>query len=94
MAPHAEHDVLVVLLLLLVALLAPLVLLVLPAVLLPLVVAWFPRIRALIFFKKIIKILVKVRNHLDVTGFRVSEIFFSLPSLLAAVLALKKEVNK
>ena len=52
MAPHAEHDVLVVLLLLLVALLAPLVLLVLPAVLLPLVVAWFPRIRALIFFKK------------------------------------------
>ena len=48
MAPHAEHDVLVVLLLLLVALLAPLVLLVLPSVLLPLVVAWFPRIRALI----------------------------------------------
>ena len=52
MAPHAEHDVLVVLLLLLVALLAPLVLLVLPAVLLPLVVAWFPRIRALICLKK------------------------------------------
>ena len=52
MAPHAEHDVLVVLLLLLVALLAPLVLLVLPAVLLPLVVAWFPCIRALICFKK------------------------------------------
>ena len=48
MAPHAEHDVLVVLLLLLVALLAPLVLLVLPAVLLPLVVAWLPRIGTLI----------------------------------------------
>ena len=48
MAPHAEHDVLVVLLLLLVALLAPLVLLVLPSVLLPLVVAWLPRIGTLI----------------------------------------------
>ena len=52
MAPHAEHDVLVVLLLLLVALLAPLVLLVLPAVLLPLVVAWLPRIGALICFEQ------------------------------------------
>ena len=52
MAPHAEHDVLVVLLLLLVALLAPLVLLVLPAVLLPLVVAWLPRIGALICFEE------------------------------------------
>ena len=52
MAPHAEHDVLVVLLLLLVALLAPLVLLVLPSVLLPLVVAWLPRIGALICFEQ------------------------------------------
>ena len=60
MAPHAEHDVLVVLLLLLVALLAPLVLLVLTSVLLPLVVAWFPRIGALIS-KKFSKLWSKFR---------------------------------
>ena len=41
-------------------------------------------------FKEMFKTLVKVVNHLELTGFRVSEIFFSLPSLLAAVLALMK----
>ena len=81
MAPHAEDNVLVILLLLLLSsLFAPLVLLIFAPVLFSLALVWLSRIRSLA--KTYICFV-----PLKLTGFLVSEVFFSFPSLLAAVLA-------
>ena len=85
MAPHAEDNILVVLLLLLFSsVIAPLVFFVLTPVLFSLTLIWFSRIGSLL------KTIVKPFSQQPPTGFLVSEVFFSFPSLLAAVLALNK----
>ena len=88
MSPHAEDNVLVILLLLLLSsLIAPLVFFVLAPVLFSLTLIWFSCIRSLLNTYILVKDLLQ---ELD-TGFLVSEVFFSFPSLLAAVLALNIE---